>query len=57
LSKSDYIVEADAICTASNAKIEAAVGTALAGGEPTPEQLQTAADEIVLVVCDGEQDA
>ncbi len=48
LSKRAYVKQANAICGASSKKLDADVGRRLAGGEPTPAQLKTVVDDIVL---------
>lgn len=48
LTKPVYVKQANAICGASSKKLDADVSRRLAGGEPTPAQLKTIVDDIVV---------
>ena len=47
LSREDFIAQANAVCTAGNARIENVVKPLEAGGQPSPQTLQTVLDGIV----------
>lgn len=57
LTKEEFVAQANEICAASSAELEAAAQEAFPNGQPTPEELEPFATETLLPAIEGQLQA